>query len=214
VAGDGVAAAAAPPVSPGGGVSPTTDAAQALLPTNSGGEAAQSVSPEGQAWPTAAVAGACVLALLAPVLLAFWVRSSGRSDASPANAKGASGGSPIKRAERALDQACATNNPVAVTQALVDLAGGLWPESPPSSAGSFAARFDHPAMEAAVTHLNRARYGKAEGDTWKGDALWRAYCSGKRARGGRSETRRAAILPALYPQSTSLEGAGARGAGA
>jgi len=143
--------------------------------------------------------------LLAFALAAAWLATAllwlnERRARTRAAAVGASGERPPTSGARRrdLDRACAADDPAAARDALLALAAEPWPEDPPRTLLALAARLDDEEARAAVAALDRALYAGAE--TWRGEALRRAFRGQLRSPQAARAGARDGPLPDLYPR--------------
>lgn len=137
-------------------------------------------------------------ALAAALLAAFGVamgRSRRRRDALVA-ATGPESAPQRAASLRALDKACAANDPFAAATALLDLGQAQWPNDPPRGLGALASRLEDGAEE--VGALNRHLFGATGPSTWQGDALRQAMRGGLKPR-RTADSSGDDVLQALYP---------------
>jgi hypothetical protein len=71
-----------------------------------------------------------------------------------------------------LQQACASHDPAAARQALLNWAQALWPQRRPATLNEVAG-LGGAALTEEIANLNRAMYGSGAKD-WRGDGLWAA----------------------------------------
>jgi hypothetical protein len=131
-------------------------------------------------------------------LLAWWLSSRRRKVPEPAQPIPES--PTVKAAKRAVQQACADNNPAAAAQALLGWASALWPSQPPRHLGALAARLE-PQAGAVVRALDRMLYAPVA-TPWEGRLLWQTVEKGLPQQ--RSKPATHAGLAPLYPDRGQL----------
>ncbi|NJN47225.1 MAG: protein BatD [Candidatus Competibacteraceae bacterium] len=144
-------------------------------------------------WPS--VAMSLLLAWLV-TLYAWWRSNKNRRVSEPARQTVDSIPTNARAAKRAVQHACAANDPVATAQALLAWASALWPNQPARHLGALAARLD-PQAGALVRGLDRVLYAPTP-TTWDGQSLWQVVQRGLPLQRPKSEIQSA--LAPLYPE--------------
>ncbi len=78
-----------------------------------------------------------------------------------------------KNALKRIREGCASHDPLAVKEALLEWARICWSENPPASLGEISRRCEAPLAE-EIGSLNQALYGQNRGH-WQGAGLWSAF---------------------------------------
>jgi hypothetical protein len=144
--------------------------------------------------------GALIVTLLALVGRRMLRRGVGGSRATRGRARLDPGAvvaiANARAARRALQQACADNDPRKAGQALLQWAGTRWPQDAPTNLGAVAGRLA--AAANPIRELDRVLYAQ-EGTGWNGRELWEALAEAL-ANEPRSSQPDPMGLGPLYPQ--------------
>ncbi|MEN8205819.1 MAG: BatD family protein [Pseudomonadota bacterium] len=101
----------------------------------------------------------------------------------------------LRASRAAVQQACQDNNPAAAAKAMLLWAAATWPDDPPRNLGALMRRMSTGVNELQL--LEQAHYGAA-GDSWRGEALWRAFDQGLQQQVEEKPATRGGLSP-LYP---------------
>ncbi len=135
-------------------------------------------------------------------LLAMWFLYRKRRSPKPVNAVKAGAEAAGKTvatatARKALQAACAQNDPHAAARALLDWAGAEWPDRPPRNLGALAAYVD--AGKDEIRALDQALYGTQD-SPWDGRVLWEQFKQGMHSKDAGKSSLPADSLSPLYPR--------------
>ena len=133
--------------------------------------------------------------LLLTAMLYFLRRNRPREVTTPARTAEPSARQQLRAARSAVQQACQENNPAAAANALLQWAAARWPADPPRNLGTLMQQLSTGVNE--IQALEQALYSAA-GETWQGEALWRAFEKGLEIKQATGAAASAGLSP-LYP---------------
>ena len=161
-------ASAAPPATPA--QSPTATNAATPPPTTSTAGPDKLLQPDTSTWLTNSLLWRWLSLLLfllwCATLLAWWRdrHHNPQADATPSTAALSA-----RKLRQEVLQACQANDAHATAHALLQWAGAIWPQHPPTNLGALALRW--PQAAAVIRELDRAIYDANNGQSWHGNEL-------------------------------------------
>ncbi len=141
-------------------------------------------------------------------LISFWLwqrrRGRGQGNAEPkldqAPDSPAAPTISLPAAEKQLRQACQSGDPAHIEQAILQLGGVQYPQTPPRNSVAWAKQLDCPQLVSLCEKLQEARFAPNPTQGWSGVELWQSYQQAKKQS---PAANMPSPLPQLYPQHSS-----------